>query len=546
MLQRPWIGCALTTAVWMHSMAGAADILVAPGQLAMALQNAKPGDNLLLQPGTHEGGLYRAGLTDVTIRSQDPTDRAVISGGVNNLQLSDATNVTIEQVIFDGGSGNGINIDDGGSFSTPSTNITLRDITVQNVGTGGNHDGIKLSGVTGFVIDGVRVFNWGAGGSAIDPVGSHDGLIQNSLFRHTAGGVTVSGVRPKGGSKNITIRANRFEITNGNGRAIQFGGSTGSQFFRFIDGDSGYEADSIVAEGNVIVGAASAANWVNIDGGVYHHNFIQRPNRWTMRILNENQGSSIVDTQQGQFSNNIVVFNDTSAEYSRAVNIGSETLPESFTFAENQWYNLASPTAAGSTPQLPAQETAGIYGVDPGDATGVKAWAFDWGLWLVNANSSAGNFELADPGDYLRAEGGVGADFLPLRANPFVGDWDFSPLGADSLLLEPFAQLALAYDVGTGGDSDGDGDVDGADLMAWQIGMGLTLNATPSDGDFDGDGRVGAADLAVWTDGYGRLSSSLRGRSVPEPTTCWVVLAALLQWRTTIRVEKWFCPVEGR
>ena len=135
------------------------------------------------------------------------------------------------------------------------------------------------------------MLNWGTGGSAVDMVGCHRGLIQNSHFLHTNtnnGGTTL---QPKGGSKDITFRANRIDLPRGAGRAVQAGGSTGTQFFRFVDGDSGYEANEIVAEGNVIIGGSSAFSWVNIDGGVFHHNVVSRPGQWVARILNENQGN---------------------------------------------------------------------------------------------------------------------------------------------------------------------------------------------------------------------------------------------------------------
>lgn len=537
MLQHFGMRYALTALTVLCGPAALAnDILVAPGQLPSALQNAMPGDNLLLQPGTHNGGLFRAGLQDVTIRSSDPANRAIIQGGINNIQLSDATNVTIEQLIFDGGTANGINIDDGGSFSTPSTNITLRDVTVQNVGTGGNNDGIKLSGVTGFLIDGVRVFNWGAGGSAVDPVGSHNGLIQNSLFRHTSGG--SSGVRPKGGSKNITIRANRFEMPNGNGRAIQFGGSTGSPFFRFIDGDSGYEADTMIAEGNVIVGANSAANWVNIDGGLYHHNYIERPSRWTMRILNENQGGPYVDTQNGEFRDNIVVYNDTPSEYSQAVNVGPEVVDSTFSFSGNQWFNLANPTAGGSTPSLPTTEQDGTYGVDPNvDVDDVIVWEFDWGVWLVNATSMANEYVLDDPALFTVATAAdPAAEFVPADAEPFVGNWNFGQ-ATTTLQLAPFSQLILANaDATLSADSDGDGDIDGDDFLAWQRGFGGS-GTQPADGNFNGDADVDSADLSVWTAQYGgpNLPATV---SVPSPSTISLAVVASISCVGSGRVRR--------
>lgn len=531
MLQHLGVRCALAAiGLLLTDPTIAADIQVQLGQLPTALQNAMPGDNLLLAPGVHAGGLFRAGLQNVTIRSSDPTDRAIIRGGINNLQLSDATNVTIEQLVFEDGTGNGINIDDGGSFETPSTNITLRDITVRNVGAGGNNDGIKLSGVTGFLIDGVRVLNWGAGGSAVDPVGSHNGLIQNSLFRHTAGG--SSGVRPKGGSKNITIRANRFELPSGDGRAIQFGGSTGAQFFRFIDGDSGYEADSMVAAGNVIVGGNSAANWVNIDGGVYHHNVIQRPSRWTMRILNENQGGPYVDTRNGVFRDNIAVFNDTVSEYSQAVNIGPETEASTFSFANNQWFNLADPTAAGSTPSLPSAEPGGIYGQAPNvDIDDVIAWEFDWGVWLVNATENATSFMLDDSLAFeLANEADPAAVFLPSQADPFVGPWTFSNASND-LPMAPFSQRILRFSASDlNADSNADGDIDGDDYLAWQRGFGgegLLL----ADGNFNDDDQVDADDLSIWLSQFGLANQAAPSGAVdaiPElPTMALAIVAAV-------------------
>ena len=250
-------------------------------QFRDALSATEPGDRILLRPGVYRGGHYRSGLTDVSILAADPHDPPVFRGGANAIQLSNAHRVTIEYLILEQQTGNGINIDDGGSFDSPAAdhaaNLVVRDI----VGVG-NRDGIKLSGVTGFVIDQVQVLDWGDGGSAVDMVGSHHGIIQNSLFHHGNISDLGSGLRPKGGSKGITIRANRIELPNGKGRAIQAGGSTGPEFFRFIDGDAAYEASSVVAEGNVLLGGSSPFSYVNIDGGVFHHNYSERPFDWVV------------------------------------------------------------------------------------------------------------------------------------------------------------------------------------------------------------------------------------------------------------------------
>jgi hypothetical protein len=54
------------------------------------------------------------------------------------------------------------------------------------------------------------------------------------------------------------------------------------------------------------------------------------------------------------------------------------------------------------------------------------------------------------------------------------------------------------------GDTDGDADVDGADFLAWQRGLGTAaLRGDASQGDADGDRDVDAADLGPWMTNFG-------------------------------------------
>jgi len=493
------------------------------GALQTALNAAQPGDNILLLPTVIDGGHFRSGLTNVTIRSQDPDNPAIIRGGTNGIQLSDATNVTFENIIFEQQTGNGINIDDGGSFDTPSTGITFRNVTVRDMNAGGNNDGIKLSGVTGFLLDRVTVENWGAGGSAVDPVGSHNGLIQNSIFRHATGG--SSGIRPKGGSKNIAIYGNRFAMPGGVGRAIQAGGSTGSEFFRFIDGDSNYEANSIAAAGNLIVDAHAAMSYVNIDGGTFHHNWLQNPRNWAIRILNENAGNSIVDTQNGNFADNVIEY-DGSA-WNRAVNVGGETLAGTFTFARNQWNNSTGPTNVN----LPAAETDGQYGAIDVPRSGDQIrWDFDWGHWVVNASPDATPAGQAIPtaANLLVATRGLTSQFSPQNADPLAGEWSFAPLGDAPVQLDPQSQQILISPDASAlisvlpGDFDRSGVVDAADHALWKQQFGTT---GPALADGNGDSVVDAADYTLWRDNFAAASARL-STSIPEPAAVMLLAFA--------------------
>lgn len=534
MLRQLLVCCAIAFALCPVAVLAEDLLVTTTAEFSSALAAAQPGDSILLAPGEYAGGHYRAGLSGVTIRSQDAQSRAVITGGANGVQLSDATSVVLQDLIFQQQTGNGLNIDDGGSFDTPSTDITIRNVVVRDMAASGNNDGIKLSGVTGFLIDRVEVTNWGAGGSAVDPVGCHHGLIQNSRFisNVATGG---SGIRPKGGSKDITIRANFVQMSDGLGRGIQAGGSTGSQYFRFIDGDSGYEAADIVVEGNVINGGSSSISWVNIDGGVFHHNYLAWPGDWAFRALNENVGAPIVETQNGVMRDNVVYYNADT--WRRAGNYdGPGVLEETFQFAGNHWYNASNQSPADLVPQLPAPEVDGVYGdPEPERYSSPHYWDFPWGTWLVNTNNRMTDARLEDSHELLLATPGSGASFDPLAVHPLSGDWTYAPAEAE-FRTEPVGQMvfirpAFLDGLELPGDYDRSGAVDQGDYQLWRAQYGAT-GAALADGNHDG--LVDAADYTLWRDAMSAQGSLDKTSAAPAPAAAgmaFVVLQGWLVWR---------------
>ena len=83
-----------------------------------------------------------------------------------------------------------------------------------------------------------------------------------------------------------------------------------------------------------------------------------------MRILQETNSTAefeFLPASQGQFLNNIVVFRRDQLRAD--VNVGGNTAPETFTFANNLWYAEDAP--GRSSPSLPVPESDGIVGQDP-------------------------------------------------------------------------------------------------------------------------------------------------------------------------------------
>lgn len=86
----------------------------------------------------------------IRIAAADPDHPPVFRGGVH---LSDVAHLVIEGIVIEGAPSNGLNIDDRGSFATPSHDIVLRRVIVRDCGGRGNDDGIQLSGVDDFAVE---------------------------------------------------------------------------------------------------------------------------------------------------------------------------------------------------------------------------------------------------------------------------------------------------------------------------------------------------------------------------------------------------------
>ena len=150
------------------------------------------------------------------------------------------------------------------------------------------------------------------------------------------------------------------------------------------------------------------------------------------------------------------------------------------------------------------------------------------------------------------------------NSNPWTSSWFRSPVGPSSRALvngawdswafmhpvrpnvAVFAANPVAADspiTAAGADFDEDGDVDGADFLTWQRGLG-TPAATHEHGDANADATVDALDLSQWRAVFGASEpgsgfSQLTVSAVPEPSAALQLISivvillrsTLLQWR---------------
>ncbi len=335
--------------------------------ISRALQGVQPGDAIRLLPGSHSSGnsignLAGTSNAPIWIGGVPGQARPAISGGSTAIQLSKVRFVVLENLEVTGATANGINCDDGGDYanSNATRHVIFRNLYIHGIGTGGNNDGLKLSGVNDYFVLDCQFVRMSAGGSGIDHVGCHRGLIA----RCTTIDAGSNAIQCKGGSEDIEIRWCNF--TNAGARAINIGGSTGFEFFRppIATNTPNYEAKNIRVIANLFRGSESPIAFVGTVDSLAANNTLVEPGRWVMRILQEtvsSGGYTFLPCGSNQFINNLVYFN--RAQISTPVNVGANTASASFKFANNLWYAFNQP--GQSQPLLPSAETNGVYGLNP-------------------------------------------------------------------------------------------------------------------------------------------------------------------------------------
>lgn len=426
--------------------------------LARALQGVRAGDAIRLLPGTYSAG---TAIQNVAGQSNAPIwiggvagkARPLISGGSEAIHLTRVRYLVLENLEVAGSTSNGINCDDGGDYANPEASryLVFRGLHIHNTGTGGNNDGLKLSGLNDYFVIDCAFESMSAGGSAIDHVGCHRGVIMGCTFTNSG----ANSIQCKGGSVDIEIRGNRF--VNGGPRAVNIGGSTGLTLFRppLSTSSPNVEARDIRVIANLFRGSEAPVAFVGAtDCRVANNTFIE-PTKWVMRILQETVSSGAYTFSpcgRNQFVNNLVHYD--RSRVSIAANVGPNTDAASFQFANNLWYAFNDP--ARSKPSLPAVESAGIYGANPlfKDAAA--------GDFSVRTNSPAVAKGLKTP------EPGLDLAGRCFAVDPTVGAFEARPRPGGSADL----------------DTDGDGLPDG-----WEEAHGFD-RLDPSDAQADTDGDL--------------------------------------------------------
>jgi len=342
--------------IFLPILSWSQDIIIGPGgdfaTLSEANASISAGDSIMVLDGVYEDGsqflrdLKGTELNPITIYSET-RHGAIFRGGAEGIHLINAEHVVLDGFVSEGQTGNGFNIDDGSDYSTPTKHIEIKNCLFRDITPSGNHDFLKLSGLDSFHIHDCTFENGGTGGSGIDMVGCHHGIIEDNIIDDAG----ATGIQTKGGTQYITIRRNILRDMSQ--RALNLGGSTGFAFFRppiqrpFQDL---FEAADLLVYSNVFIRSWAPIAYVGCVRVKVINNTIIDPENWVIRILQETTEPGFLTCANNSFINNIVYVREDLRE----VNIGPDTDPGSFHFSHNNWFNESDNTWL---PQLPVTDT---------------------------------------------------------------------------------------------------------------------------------------------------------------------------------------------
>jgi len=334
---------------------------IGPGQtyatLTQAVAAVLPGDTIEMHAGTYAGGLFFSNLKGtasqwITIRNA-AGETVIFEGGSNAIQLTDPAYLRIAGLIFQHQTGNGVNVDDGGSYSTPAHHLVFDGCTFRDMSATGNNDLLKLSGLDSFVVRNCRFLNGAAGGSGADMVGCHYGVFEKNVFENQGSNC----IQAKGGTAWVRMEGNVFR--NGGQRSLNLGGSTGLAFFR--PDTAHYEAAHLQVFSNIFIGSVAPIAYVGAVHVEVVNNTFYQPQNWVIRILQETvDPSRFLECGNNSFINNIIYLDKN---LSTETNIGPNTRPETFVFSHNLWFNAAVPNWSG--PDIPTADPAQILQANP-------------------------------------------------------------------------------------------------------------------------------------------------------------------------------------
>jgi hypothetical protein len=339
--------------------------LVRPGQdLESLLEQAGPGDELILWPGRYRGVSVRgiAGRRDapIVIRGLRADDPPVIEGGAWGLRLIGVSHLRFQDIVIRKSRIDGIEIGPG-EDGTRSHSIRLERIRVEDTGERPGRHGIALASVDDVMLRDVSVAGWT--GSGIEIVGSRDVTVDGAHLEGRDRGELL-GIRLRAGTRRTTIMNSRL-VEPGLG-AIALGGRSRDQEFppdETADRDGRrWEVVAPVIEDVTILGSEIALTFLGAKQASVTHVTIVDPRRAAMRIARPRDDVAFGTMDAASISRCLIAWR--TLEDPTVIEFGPGATDDGMWLEENLWWRATDPFPADT--DFPGHESfPQLAGTDP-------------------------------------------------------------------------------------------------------------------------------------------------------------------------------------
>ncbi len=386
---------ALVAPLLVAALAGATQFPLNTGDdLDDIIPKLSPGDEIILMPGEHGNialkDIHGQPGNPITIRGLHRSSPGPIrsTGKAWGIHLRGCTHIVLQDLFIFGASDAGILVDSPQSDKIVTGNITIDHVVVTQTGDMvGDHDAIRLHGVSDVKISNCRIEGWTY--SAIDIVACRHVEIEKCRLTKREGYPTINGITVRAGSQNVHIQNTRFEAAGV--VSVTCGGASANSEFRppaTNDAEPGtlVEASDVSIDNCLFVMGHAPVAFINAQSCSFRNNTIPYAKETVIVAARQTHDPRYAKTRDISFGSNIILWGP--GDLRSIARIDDSLDPSTFNLETNIWWSpdiettfdkLGPLPGNGKHPQItdfnpkldfnfhPTEPDAMIFGASTGD-----------------------------------------------------------------------------------------------------------------------------------------------------------------------------------
>jgi hypothetical protein len=366
------LGAALLS--WAPAAHGRQFLISEGEDWSSVADDAKPGDEIILMPGTHVAvklsNLHGTDKAPITIRGLDEAHPVTIEAKRAGLELVNPQFVVVQDVVITGATINGLVIDtapvrkpdkapgedeaDAPAAPTGPRHVTLRRVRIEKTGPEGLRHALTATGVESLQLEHCAFDGWG--GCAVELRACQNVSIEHCTFAGRDDHSQMWGIRAR--SNCDLIKIDHCTFTKAAATCIQFGGKTEIDEL-VLPAESVPEPASMFQTSRssiqhcLFVDSFCPVHFGNVDGITMRYNTVVRPQPWIISVVDDDDPTVLAPSRNILIGENIFVFDPATLTRLSNIGLAADTMP--LRLEENLWW-AGEPYDVNSTLGMPPGE----------------------------------------------------------------------------------------------------------------------------------------------------------------------------------------------